>query len=143
MLGRWVGTCMGGWVQAQTCVATPITGNVQPSLKSERTCPLHWTANAAVLSKRGLQHQVEAALLFMFFFAGKPRAATVVAQSNGILWRLSRGDFRAAVQSSRADPSLLLLRCLKSCELLEPLTNGQLMVMADMMELVRFVWLRY
>jgi CRP-like cAMP-binding protein len=67
-------------------------------------------------------------------FAGKPRAATVVAQSNGILWRLSRGDFRAAVQSGRVDPLLLLVRCLKSCELLEPLTNGQLMVMADMMQ---------
>jgi hypothetical protein len=66
--------------------------------------------------------------------AGKPRAATVVAQSNGVLWRLSRSDFRAALQSGRADPSLLLLKCLKGCELLEPLTNGQLMVMADLMQ---------
>jgi CRP-like cAMP-binding protein len=45
--------------------------------------------------------------------AGKPRAATVVCQSRGTLWRLSRHDFRAAVQRGRADPGQLLLRCLK------------------------------
>jgi hypothetical protein len=38
------------------------------------------------------------------------------------------------VQSGRADPALLLIKCLKGCELLEPLTNGQLMVMADLMQ---------
>ena len=41
---------------------------------------------------------------------------------------------RAAAQSGRADPALLLIKCLKGCELLEPLTNGQLMVMADLMQ---------
>lgn len=61
----------------------------------------------------------------------------MVAQSSGGLWRLSRADFRAAVQSGRADPSLLLVKCFKGCELLEPLTNGQLMVMADLMQPVR------
>jgi CRP-like cAMP-binding protein len=75
----------------------------------------------------------ELALLY-----GKPRAATVVCQSLGVLWRLSRADFRAAVQQSgRGDPGQQLLRALRSCELLECLTNGQLLTVAGLLQPVR------
>lgn len=36
---------------------------------------------------------------------GKPRAATVVAQTAGVLWKLSRDDFRAALQVCAATPA--------------------------------------
>lgn len=58
----------------------------------------------------------------------------MVCQTGGILWRLSRSNFRAAVQRGRGDAARLLLGRLKDCEVLEPLTNGQLMVMADLMQ---------
>jgi CRP-like cAMP-binding protein len=39
-------------------------------------------------------------LLLLLLLAGKPRAATVVSQTDGVLWRLNRDAFRAALQVS-------------------------------------------
>lgn len=69
--------------------------------------------------------------------AGKPRAATVVSQTPGVVWRLSRQAFRAALQSARGDPGNMVLHTLRSCELLDCLTNGQLVMLADLLQPVR------
>ncbi|KAF8060315.1 protein phosphatase 2C [Scenedesmus sp. PABB004] len=71
----------------------------------------------------------ELALLY-----GKPRAATVVAQTPGVLWQLARHDFRAALQAARGDPDDQVLRTLRNCELLECMTNAQLLMLSDLLQ---------
>ena len=60
----------------------------------------------------------ELALLY-----GKPRAASVVGKTKGILWKLHRRFFRHILQ--RKDPKVLL-QTLRSVEILQSCTNGQL-----------------
>jgi hypothetical protein len=37
-------------------------------------------------------------MLLLLLISGKPRAATVVSQTQGVLWRLNRDAFRTALQ---------------------------------------------
>ena len=67
----------------------------------------------------------ELALLY-----GKPRAASVVAKSDGTLWKLHRRIFRHILQ--RKDPKVLL-QTLRSVEILQSCTIGQLQRLADTM----------
>lgn len=67
----------------------------------------------------------ELALLY-----GKPRAASIHAKNEGILWKLHRRFFRQILH--RKDPKVLL-QTLRSVEILQSCTVGQLQRLADTM----------
>ena len=73
----------------------------------------------------------ELALLY-----GKPRAASVVGKTKGILWKLHRRFFRHILQ--RKDPKVLL-QTLRSVEILQSCTIGQLQRLADTMNSTKYM----
>eukprot|EP00873_Tetraselmis_striata_P013623 jgi/Tetstr1/433887/TSEL_023067.t1 len=78
------------------------------------------------------QHPSFGELALMY---GKPRAATVVARTQGSLWELDRRAFRTVMH--KRDPKVIM-KLLQNVEVLEPLSIGQLQRMADMMHSVTF-----
>lgn len=69
---------------------------------------------------------------FVFSCLGKPRAASVVARRDGVLWQLHRTAFKAALQSSCPDISgSMVVKTLRSMEQLVSLTSSQLQQLAD------------
>ncbi len=79
----------------------------------------------------------ELALLY-----SKPRAATVVARTDGWLWSLSREDFRAALQAVVASGGAgrdvaPLVKALRGVEVLQCLSGSQLATVAAAMQEVR------
>ncbi|GBF88184.1 phosphatase 2C and cyclic nucleotide-binding kinase domain-containing protein [Raphidocelis subcapitata] len=75
----------------------------------------------------------ELALLY-----GKPRAATVVAVSDGTLWRIGREAFRSAIRSQQSEPPALVVKALRSMELLAPLTVTQLQRLAEALKIEHY-----
>lgn len=78
------------------------------------------------------QHPSFGELALMY---GKPRAATVVARTQGSLWELDRRAFRTVMH--KRDPKVIM-KLLQNVEVLEPLSIGQLQRMADAMHQVSF-----
>jgi len=66
---------------------------------------------------------------------GKPRAATIKASSNGILWSLDRRAFRRLVMKSS---SKSLMGTLRSVEIFKSLKQSQLVSLSDALSEVKF-----
>ena len=60
----------------------------------------------------------------------KPRAATVTAITDGVLWAIDRRSFREILKKSSAK---YLMRTLRSVEILKALTAGQLQRLSELM----------
>jgi CRP-like cAMP-binding protein/serine/threonine protein phosphatase PrpC len=58
----------------------------------------------------------------------KPRAATVTAATDGILWAIDRRSFREILKRSSAE---YLMRTLRSVQILKPLTSNQLQRLSE------------
>ncbi len=70
---------------------------------------------------------------------GKPRAATVIALTNGKLWALDRRVFRTVVmKSSSANARRDIIRALSKVELLKCLTLQQTQRLSDLLNEVSF-----
>jgi len=65
----------------------------------------------------------------------KPRAATVTAKSDGVLWAMDRRSFRAILMKSSAAS---MIRTLRSVDVLKSLTVGQLQRLQDMLSEVTY-----
>jgi len=71
----------------------------------------------------------ELALMF-----GHPRTATIIAQGDGLLWRLGRNDFRAVMSRASEDKTANLLKFLKNVPLLQELRDYQRMRVAEALQ---------
>lgn len=65
----------------------------------------------------------------------KPRAATVVAQTDGVLWAMARGTFRRTLLKSSAQS---LTRALRAVDILASLSTAQLQRLQDILTEVRY-----
>ena len=65
----------------------------------------------------------------------RPRAANVVARSDGVLWKIDRKTFRSVLMRSSEDS---LLRTLRSVQVLTSLTAAQLRRLASVLSEVTF-----
>jgi len=75
----------------------------------------------------------ELALLY-----NSPRAATVIARSNGLLWSLPRDTFRRIVSSSINKGRQEIQTALKSVSLLQDLSDQQISQLCDIVAIVSF-----
>jgi CRP-like cAMP-binding protein len=87
-------------------------------------------SQANVLTYNGQGSFGELSLMY-----GKPRAATIVAQTNGVLWSLERRAFRRLVMKSSAKS---LMGTLKSVEILKSLKQTQIVALADALSEVKY-----